>query len=281
MTSKIDGIISYYNTRESKWGYKLFLGGTKHFGYYPKGKENISMHQAMINMMDKVGKNLNLPKGSKVLDAGCGEGTTALWVADKYGLNVEGVDLLDFNIKAANESLNKANPSSIINFNVGNYMHIDYPDNTFDGIYTLETLVHAPNYNVALKEFRRVLKKNGKLVLFEYSMPRQDEMKKKERRMFNLINEYSAMYSFSSFTHGAFPKILTSIGFNDIKVQDITPRMIPMVKRFRQFAIIPYQFIKLFNKEEKFVNATAAITLWSYRSDFRYNIVTAVNKKLI
>lgn len=27
-------INQYYSSRESRWGYRLFLGGARHFGYY-------------------------------------------------------------------------------------------------------------------------------------------------------------------------------------------------------------------------------------------------------
>ena len=153
------------------------------------------MKKATVNMMDQVGKNLALPKGAKVLDAGCGEGATAKYLSKEFGYQVIGVDLLDFNIKRAKERnvLDPQNPR----FNVGNYSKLDIPDNSLDGIYTLETLVHSPEYREALKEFSRVLKKGGKLVLFEYSLPK--ELSKHDSEIFEIISEGSAMHSFPLF----------------------------------------------------------------------------------
>lgn len=271
MKRQIEEILDYYHSKESRWGYKLVLGGVKHFGYYPEGSSKTSMRKAMQNMMDKVGETLNLPKGSRVLDAGCGEGATADHLVQKYHLKVEGVDLLDFNIEKA-----QLRASANLIFKVSDYSKLDYPDNYFDGIYTLETFVHSPDYKQTLQEFRRVLKKGGKLVLFEYSMPDKKNMPKREAWAFETISKGSAMHSFPHFTHGSFPNILIRAGFNNVEVKDITERIVPMLRRFWLMGIIPYQIVKLFGKEKKFVNTTSGVELYRYRHDFRYNIVTAV-----
>lgn len=270
----IKEILDYYHSKESRWGYKVVLDGVKHFGYYPEGSSKISMREAMRNMMNKVGETLNLPKGSRVLDAGCGEGATAEYLARKFHLKIEGVDLLDFNIKKAKL---RAESNTDLNFQVGDFSKLDYPDNYFDGIYTLETFVHSSDYKQTLQEFKRVLKKDGKLVLFEYSMPEKKDMSKREQWAFKTISDGSAMHSFPYFTHGSFSKILAGAGFKKMKVKDITERMVPMLRRFWMMGIVPYQIVKLFGKEKKFVNTTSGVELYRYRNDFRYNIVTAIN----
>ena len=65
---------NYYN--KSRRGYSIFLKGAKHFGYHPNGI-SIPEKQASILMQDKVAEKLNLIKGMKILDAGCGRGVTA------------------------------------------------------------------------------------------------------------------------------------------------------------------------------------------------------------
>jgi cyclopropane fatty-acyl-phospholipid synthase-like methyltransferase len=67
-------VVGYYRSPESRLAYRLLLGGTKHFGYYPEGGGRLSMTAAMRRMEDKLGQTLALPPGARVLDAGCGEG---------------------------------------------------------------------------------------------------------------------------------------------------------------------------------------------------------------
>ena len=277
---KLRKVIEYFKTKESKWGYTLLLRGTKHFGYYPKGKENISMSEAQRLMEDKLAEKLNLPSNSLILDAGCGEGNVAAYLAEKYGLHIYGVDLLDFAVSNATSKSKKLNLQDKVKFKVGDYTKLDFHDKTFDGVYTMETLVHVPNYKKALKEFYRVLKPNGKLVLFEYSIASRKKFSPKELKIADMVNEESGMHSLPHFLHDKFPEILKNAGFDNVKVSNITFHIMPMLKKFYLIAYIPYIFIKFLGLQRKFINTTFSVEGYrNSKSDFfRYNIISAVKK---
>ena len=277
---KLKKVIKYFNTKESKWGYAMLLKGTKHFGYYPKGKEKISMLKAQRLMEDKLAEILNLPANSLVLDAGSGEGNVAVNLAKKYNLRIYGVDLLDFAVKKAISNAEKLNLQNKVKFKLEDYTKLDFPSKTFDGIYTMETLVHVPDYKKALKEFYRVLKPNGKLVLFEYSMVSRKKFTPKELKIADMVNEESGMHSLPHFIHGKFPQILKSAGFRNVLVKNITPHIIPMLRKFYLIACIPYIFIKFLDLQRKFINTTFSVEGYrnSRKDFFRYNIISAVKK---
>jgi hypothetical protein len=65
-------VIDYYRRPESRVTYALLLGGTRHFGWYPPGSEDLPMRVALRLMEDRLGRALDLPAGAVVLDAGCG-----------------------------------------------------------------------------------------------------------------------------------------------------------------------------------------------------------------
>lgn len=209
-------VIKYFNTKESKWGYTLLLKGTKHFGYYPEGKEKISILQAQKLMEDKLAEGLDLRANSLVLDAGSGEGNVAINLAEKYGLRVYGVDLLDFAVNKAISKSRKLNLQNKVEFKIGDYTKLDFPAKTFEGVYTMETLVHVPDYKKALKEFYRVLKPNGKLILLEYSMTSRKKFTPKELKIVDMVNEESGMHSLPHFVHGKFPQILKMLVFKTL-----------------------------------------------------------------
>lgn len=271
-------IINYYHFVESRLGYEFLLGGIKHFGYYPPNKKNISIWKAQILMINKLAEAINLPKNSHILDAGCGEGYTAIYIAKHYQYNVTGIDLLDFNITRANKRAVKENLKQKTNFCVMNYEHLLYSDNTFDGVYTLETLVHAQNYKRALKEFYRVLKPEGKLVLFEYTQAPEKQLTRQQKEIINMINTTSGMHSLSHFTHGSFPCILKEAGFRTISITDITQKVLPTLKFFYFLAFLVYPFIKLLKLQKIFINATTAVEAYkNMKNDlFRYMAVEAI-----
>lgn len=164
------------------------------------------------------------------------------------------------------------------------YANLYFTPNVFDGIYTMETLVHATDYKKTLKEFHKVLKPKGKLVLFEYSMAPQKYLNRltpQQQKAADKIIWESGMHSLPHFTHGRFPQILKEAGFKSTDVEDITPRIMPMLKRFYQIAYIPYFFIKLFGLQRKFINTTFAVEMYKFllsNTDSylaKYNIVTA------
>lgn len=269
---------NYFNSLESRLGYTLLLKGIKHFGYYPKGKENISFAIAQQYMEDNLANHLHLPKDSLILDAGCGEGHVASYLAQNYGFRIEGVDLLKGAIEKAKVKARALGLEERVHFRVGDYTKLSFSDQSFNGVYTMETLVHVKNYRKALRQFFRILKPLGKLALFEYSICSQECLTLRQKRVTKIIIEESGMHAFPHFRHEVFHKILKQIGFTDISVENITPRMLPMVRKFCKLAYIPYQIIKLLHLERKFVNAASAVEWYPLivKNDFlRYNIITA------
>lgn len=266
-------IVAYYEKRESRLGYGVFLHGRKHFGYYPAGREHISMKFAQRLMEDRMGIALGLPQGSLVLDAGCGEGHTAMRLAERFGLQVEGIDLLDSNVGRGQGLVRRRGLAQRVRLQIGDYTSLPFADETFDGIYTIEALVHAPEPQSALKEFLRVLKPGGKLVLFEYSMPAQRDLGEAEREVFTAINEGSAMYSFPEFENGRFGELLTAAGFDFGGAEDIRYRIAPMLRQMAVICWLPYQVAKLISRESRYVNAKAAVEFYRLRELMHYNVV--------
>ena len=270
-------VIDYYQSFDSRVFYAL-LGGVKHFGYFPEGQEQISISAAQELMTDRLGERLDPAPGSLLLDAGCGEGPVALRLAQQYDVRIVGVDILSPNIKRAQQKAQRLGLETSVEFHLMDYTRLAFADQTFDGVYTMETLVHAPDYHDALRELHRVLKDGGKIVLFEYSMSPVEELTPAQRRIADLVNRESGMHSLPHFTHGSFPRILEDAGFGAVTVEDITPRIAPMFRRMYRWAWLPYQAIKLLRLERHFVNPTTVVEGIHpifRQGAARYNIITA------
>lgn len=271
-------VIDYFTKRESRWGYFLLLKGVKHFGYYPEGKEKLSMIEAQRLMVEKLHEKFDLEANSLLLDTGCGEGEVAIYLANKHQFRVRGVDLLNFSIAKAIQKRDRLGLEKRVEFQVMDYTNLGFPDEMFNGVYTMETVVHASDHKRALQEFHRVLKPNGKLVLFEYSTCPIENIPPRLRKIAEMVVKESGMHSLPFFIHGKFPEILGSVGFTDISVENITPRIMPMLRKFYLIAWLPYQLIKLLGLQRKFVNATSAVEGYRnfVKNDYwRYNIVVA------
>jgi glycosyltransferase involved in cell wall biosynthesis len=99
--------------------------------------------------------------GANLLHAGCGGGEVDIAVVG-YA-NITALDLSPAAIKRYSQ-LHGDRCKNI----VGNILHIDMPDGSFDGVYNLGVMEHFQENEVieVLKEMSRVIKPNGKLVLF-------------------------------------------------------------------------------------------------------------------
>jgi sterol 24-C-methyltransferase len=268
-------VVGYYRSPESRLAYRLLLGGTKHFGYYPEGGGRLSMAAAMRRMEDKLGQTLALPPGARVLDAGCGEGDVAIRLGTRFGLEVDGVDLLEANLRRARAKAARLGLSASLRFHRLDYGDLALPDELFDGAYTMETLVHAFDHRRALAELRRVLKPGGTLSLFEYSVPPRSQMTAEQREAFEFVVERSAMRSLPAFVHGAFPAILDEAGLEVVAVEDVTERIWPMLRRLARICALPAAAGRLPRARAAVLNCTALVEGYRHREGWRYNVVRA------
>jgi len=103
----------------------------------------------------------------QMLDLGCGDGTTELYVQKHFpDWHVKGIDVSE-------ESIAVATSKNISNarFQLFNGSRIPYADNNFDIVFIAAVLhhIHFSLHEKIIREAYRVLKPNGRLYLFEHN----------------------------------------------------------------------------------------------------------------
>ena len=77
------------------------------------------------------------------------------------------------------DAINKATPGSRVSFANGMLQKLDFPDGAIDVICCISVLEHTDNYGEIVREFARVLKRGGLLVLtFDLSLDGKFELRK-------------------------------------------------------------------------------------------------------
>ena len=110
--------------------------------------------------LEKAIRRVFLP-GSSLLHAGCGSGQVDTDIQNEMKITA-----LDISKGALGlYSRNNKNAAAIVH---GSIFDLPFPDATFDGIYNLGVMEHFTENEITriLRELRRVLKPNGKIVLF-------------------------------------------------------------------------------------------------------------------
>lgn len=266
---------------KSKLLYNITLGGAKHFGFYPNAKKDISEKRAQELMQDLLAKNLKIKKNQLILDAGCGQGVVSTYLAKKYGCKIIGITIVPFEVDKANILAKKLGVDKKVEHHLMDYSSTTFKDNQFDAIYTMESFVHSPSPKKTLHEFFRILKPEGRLAMFEYTIADDSKFTKWEKKMLDIAIEGTTVASLKEMRHDSFPKTLKEVGFESIKEQNISLHVAHSFRRFYKLFRIPYFFVKLFHLQKYFINTTVAVEFYepAKKDLIRYCIFTAKKTK--
>jgi len=130
--------------------------GEKHYAEV-WGRKSITDYVPGSNLRVEAAANILHP-GQRLLDVGCGDGILGMLVRNRFE-EIYGVDISDKAIEVAQRRGIKAYK---VNLNVE---ALPFEDNYFDSITCLATLQLIYDINTMLREFNRVLKPDGELVL--------------------------------------------------------------------------------------------------------------------
>lgn len=109
-------------------------------------------------------KKLGVTKGLKVLDLGCGDGTTAIPAA-KLGADVLGVDIARNLVEAGNKRVKEEGLTNCT-FQEGDATNLnELEDGTFDLVVSIFGAMFAPTPVNVAKEMVRVTKPGGRIVM--------------------------------------------------------------------------------------------------------------------
>lgn len=151
----------YFPWSEISWAVKYFLDAL-HWRLKLEFEAVSNIFSEKVNaddgrylLIESIAKKNNL----KVLDAGCGKGR---YLRNLLKLNLNN----QYFASDISEKVMATLPAEITK-KVCGLIKIDYQDNFFDFVYTVEALEHVVHTKSALKELARVVKKNGTLVVID------------------------------------------------------------------------------------------------------------------
>lgn len=113
--------------------------------------------------------DLQLPAGSRGLDAGCGVGLYAQWLSAAIGPQgqIIGIDSGADRIDAARHLLHAEIACGRIQVRQGDITALDLDDHSLDWVWCCNVLHHIADPGHALREFLRVLRPGGRIIIKE------------------------------------------------------------------------------------------------------------------
>ena len=124
-----------------------------------------SFHPGGVQLTESLGEILRLGPESRVLDVASGKGTSAIFLAERFGCEVTGVDYGSQNVDKANREAAAKHLSGRVRFERADAELLPVPDASFDAVICECAFCTFPNKAIAAGEFARVLRLGGQVGL--------------------------------------------------------------------------------------------------------------------
>ncbi|GGU15139.1 class I SAM-dependent methyltransferase [Streptomyces lateritius] len=281
MTSQnldLAGLRRVYGRPGSRIFYTLVAKNARHWGWTEPGQSRWRMWRAQRQLEDVLGKKLDLPAGAHVLDAGCGSGVVARAMASRFGLKVTGIDVLDFNIRQARRINARAALETRNRFEWGDFHRLDFPDESFDGAYSMETLVHAHDVQQVLAEMFRLLRPGGRLVLIGPTTAPLEDMSPQSRAVMEPYFQDMACHGLQHYSTGDLERILEKVGFHVDEVLDVTENHLPTTTALHDLFRVPYALVGAVSDTKKWLNLRSVVEM-AHAREFSHWIHTATKPR--
>lgn len=132
------------------------------------GKNLISLGGLVA--IDNMFSDLNI-RGLKALDLGFGLGGVAFYLAEKYQMNITGIEIHPWMVQYAKDHA-PINLSNLLEFNTYNSSgQLPYKPETFDLVYSKGVLNHVADKDSLFRQVHSVLKPAGLLVIADWIFP--------------------------------------------------------------------------------------------------------------
>ncbi len=145
--------------------YDIFLDKTHRLYSCAYWKEDTkSLEEAQQNKIDHIIKKLDIKKGQKVLEVGCGWGGMAFEVAKQKGCEVTGISLSKNQIDYCKDKAKQLGLDNQVSFDLVDYREIK---GQYDRIYSVGMFEHVGKkfYNTFFKSINNLLKNDGIFLL--------------------------------------------------------------------------------------------------------------------
>jgi len=222
LNSHLDKVAGYYERMTES--YLRYSGQTLgwHFGLW--GDPPSTFEDALMNSNRILIEGCDLHPGQLVLDAGCGVGGLAFYLAQTFGVNVIGITICQRHVDMAIQFAKERSFNHQVEFRLLDFMNLDFEDESFDFVFNQESFCYALSKKDYLKGVYRVLRPGGRWQAvdgFRSDKPLTEEQEEHHRT----IQRGWKIAPLPSIQ--VIQSALSKIGFEDICVRDLSEMAYP------------------------------------------------------
>lgn len=167
-----------------------------------------SMNRANNVMYKGIVSELNIRDSLRILDIGFGNGYLEKLIMKKGKCNIEGIDISEDMVNAATNNNRKYVEDGYIKFGIGDCCSMDYEDESFDVVTTMNTIYFWNQTDKGMSEIFRVLKPGG--VFYNASLTKE-----------NLDKVFYTKSGFKKFNEDEYKKLGINAGFTKVDIKPL------------------------------------------------------------
>jgi SAM-dependent methyltransferase len=226
-------IVRYYE--ESYWDYRTsWMDGRNlaiHYGYWAP---HVRSHaESLLEMNRVLATAAAVAPGERILDAGCGVGGSAIWLAEEYAAEVVGITLSPSQARMAVRQCRRRGVAERVSVTLADFHRTPFADASFDVVWCQESVCHAQDKAAFVREAARLLRPGGRLMVSD-GFARRQRFSPEEWPVVLTCLEGWAVPNLA--TVAEFAGYLGAAGLHGIRHEDVTAFTLPSARRMSRTA---------------------------------------------
>jgi len=214
-----EDIIRYYEKCEIDYriNWRMDECMSLHYGYWDE--DTRSFPQAMQNVNRELVQRAGIRGGEQVLDAGCGVGGSAIYLAKHHRCRVTGITLVPGQVDRAFANAQRRGVGALVSFQERDYLRTGYSPGSFDVVWGIESVCYAEDKADFLREAFRLLRPGGRVVVADFFRSRE----RYDARDEELLRKWEACWAVPEYAVGSvFECKAREVGLDKVWLSDET-----------------------------------------------------------
>jgi tocopherol O-methyltransferase len=237
-----EDVVAYYD--ETWLDYRLLWLNRQnlsvHFGYTDATTHGHA--DALLNMNRVLADRAGIGPGQRVLDAGCGVGGSSMWLATQRRAEVVGITLVRSQLERARRFVTARGLAGRVAFQLADYTGTPFPDASFDAVWAIESVCHAPDKSAFYREAARLLRPGGRLVVAEFIRAARPLSPTGERLLHEWLDGWAIPDLDTRAEHAHYAR---AAGLADFQLDDVTAHTRPSLRRLYRMTFWSYPLAML------------------------------------
>jgi cyclopropane fatty-acyl-phospholipid synthase-like methyltransferase len=225
---QLSSVIRYYDGTwfDYRWMWLNSENNAIHFGYHDGQRR--SHADSLLNTNQVLADIADIGAGDRVLDAGCGIAGSSMWLARQRGATVVGITPVRTQVERARRLVAARRLAQSVTIEQADFTRTPFADASFDVVWALESVCHAPAKAAFYRESARLLRPGGRLIVAEYMRASRPLAADDETLLAQWLRGWMIPDLDTAPEHR---RHALEAGFSDIELRDVTANMRPSLRR--------------------------------------------------